>query len=150
MPKIKTSRAAAKRFKRTSDGRFKRNQSHRRHILTKKSTKRKRHLRPHETVRRGRYARCQADAALRLRRTSMPRVKRGVTAHARHRKVIAQAKGYRGRRKNVFPGREAGRHPGGADGVPRPGASERGSSGRSGSCASTPRPARTGSPTAGS
>ena len=32
----------------------------------------------------------------------MPRVKRGVTAHARHKKVIAQAKGYRGRRKNVF------------------------------------------------
>ena len=32
----------------------------------------------------------------------MPRVKRGVTAHARHKKIIAQAKGYRGRRKNVF------------------------------------------------
>jgi large subunit ribosomal protein L20 len=32
----------------------------------------------------------------------MPRVKRGVTARAKHRKVIAQAKGYRGRRKNVF------------------------------------------------
>ncbi|MGI9228925.1 MAG: 50S ribosomal protein L20 [Gammaproteobacteria bacterium] len=32
----------------------------------------------------------------------MARVKRGVTAHARHKKVIAQAKGYRGRRKNVF------------------------------------------------
>ncbi len=32
----------------------------------------------------------------------MPRVKRGVTAHARHKKVIAQAKGYRGRRKNVY------------------------------------------------
>lgn len=32
----------------------------------------------------------------------MPRVKRGVTAHARHKKVIEQAKGYRGRRKNVF------------------------------------------------
>ena len=45
MPKIKTSRAAAKRFKRTSGGGFKRIQSHRRHILTKKSTKRKRHLR---------------------------------------------------------------------------------------------------------
>jgi large subunit ribosomal protein L20 len=29
-------------------------------------------------------------------------VKRGVTAHARHKKVIAQAKGYYGRRKNVF------------------------------------------------
>ena len=32
----------------------------------------------------------------------MPRVKRGVTAHARHKKVIEQAKGYRGRRKNVY------------------------------------------------
>ncbi|OFZ90609.1 MAG: 50S ribosomal protein L20 [Betaproteobacteria bacterium RBG_16_64_18] len=32
----------------------------------------------------------------------MPRVKRGVTAHARHKKVIAQAKGFRGRRGNVF------------------------------------------------
>ncbi|MGO1766019.1 50S ribosomal protein L20 [Advenella sp. S44] len=32
----------------------------------------------------------------------MPRVKRGVTARARHKKVIAAAKGYRGRRGNVF------------------------------------------------
>lgn len=32
----------------------------------------------------------------------MPRVKRGVTARARHKKVLDQAKGYRGRRKNVF------------------------------------------------
>jgi large subunit ribosomal protein L20 len=32
----------------------------------------------------------------------MPRVKRGVTARARHRKVLEHAKGYRGRRKNVF------------------------------------------------
>jgi len=32
----------------------------------------------------------------------MPRVKRGVTARARHKKVLEQAKGYRGRRKNVF------------------------------------------------
>jgi len=32
----------------------------------------------------------------------MPRVKRGVTARARHKKIISQAKGYRGRRKNVF------------------------------------------------
>jgi len=44
MPKIKTNRGAAKRFKKTAGG-FKRNKSHRRHILTKKSTKRKRHLR---------------------------------------------------------------------------------------------------------
>ena len=32
----------------------------------------------------------------------MPRVKRGVTARARHKKVIKAAKGYRGRRGNVF------------------------------------------------
>lgn len=45
MPKIKTNRAAAKRFKKTGSGLFKRKQSHLRHILTKKSTKRKRQLR---------------------------------------------------------------------------------------------------------
>jgi large subunit ribosomal protein L35 len=44
MPKIKSKRAAAKRFKATADG-FKRGQSYRRHILTKKTTKRKRQLR---------------------------------------------------------------------------------------------------------
>lgn len=32
----------------------------------------------------------------------MPRVKRGVTAKRRHKKVLEQAKGYRGRRKNVY------------------------------------------------
>ncbi|MDM8564883.1 50S ribosomal protein L20 [Candidatus Halobeggiatoa sp. HSG11] len=32
----------------------------------------------------------------------MPRVKRGVTAHARHKKILKQAKGYRGARRNVY------------------------------------------------
>jgi large subunit ribosomal protein L35 len=41
---MKTNRGAAKRFRKTAGG-FKCNSSHRRHILTKKSTKRKRHLR---------------------------------------------------------------------------------------------------------
>ena len=45
MPKLKSNRGAAKRFKATASGKFKRNQSHRRHILTKKSNKRMRHLR---------------------------------------------------------------------------------------------------------
>jgi len=45
MPKRKTNRGAAKRFARTASGAFKRIASHRRHILTKKSSKRKRHLR---------------------------------------------------------------------------------------------------------
>jgi large subunit ribosomal protein L35 len=44
MPKLKTKRAAAKRFRKTANG-FKRGQSHRRHILTKKPSKRKRQLR---------------------------------------------------------------------------------------------------------
>ncbi len=43
MPKLKTNRAAAKRFRKTAKG-FKRAQSHRRHILTKKPSKRKRQL----------------------------------------------------------------------------------------------------------
>ncbi|MGD8515214.1 MAG: 50S ribosomal protein L35 [Granulosicoccaceae bacterium] len=50
MPKMKTNRGAAKRFKKTASGGFKRMQSHHRHILTKKSSKRKRHLRPTDTV----------------------------------------------------------------------------------------------------
>ena len=50
MPKMKTNRGAAKRFKKTAGGGFKRSQSHRRHILTKKSTKRKRHLRADATI----------------------------------------------------------------------------------------------------
>ena len=49
MPKIKTSRAAAKRFKKTGTGKLKRNKADTSHILTKKSTKRKRNLR-HATI----------------------------------------------------------------------------------------------------
>ena len=45
MPKSKTNRAAAKRFKKTSTGKLKRNKAYKSHILTKKSTKRKRNLR---------------------------------------------------------------------------------------------------------
>jgi len=45
MPKLKTNRAAAKRFKKIARGGFKRAHSHLRHILTKKSAKRKRGLR---------------------------------------------------------------------------------------------------------
>jgi large subunit ribosomal protein L35 len=45
MPKLKTHRGAAKRFRATAKGKFKRTQSHHRHILTKKSAKRKRQLR---------------------------------------------------------------------------------------------------------
>ncbi len=56
MPKLKTNRGAAKRFRRTGKGKFKRAQSHFNHILTKKSSKRKRHLRPSQAV-------CDSDLA---------------------------------------------------------------------------------------
>ncbi len=45
MPKLKTNRGAAKRFTRRANGSFKGKHSHLRHILTKKSAKRKRYLR---------------------------------------------------------------------------------------------------------
>lgn len=45
MPKMKTNRAAAKRFKKTGGGGFKRGTANRRHILTKKARERKRRLR---------------------------------------------------------------------------------------------------------
>ena len=45
MPKLKTNKAAAKRFKATATGQLKRGKANRRHILGKKSTKRKRGLR---------------------------------------------------------------------------------------------------------
>ncbi len=45
MPKMKTHRGAAKRFSMTGSGKIKRNKAHKSHILTKKTSKRKRRLR---------------------------------------------------------------------------------------------------------
>ena len=45
MPKVKTSRAAAKRFKKTGSGQIKRFKAYKSHILTKKTRKNKRNLR---------------------------------------------------------------------------------------------------------
>ena len=45
MPKMKSNRGAAKSFKKTASGSFKRKKAYKSHILTKKSTKRKRQLR---------------------------------------------------------------------------------------------------------
>ena len=50
MPKIKTNRGAAKRFKTTGSGKIVRNRAFSNHILTKKSTKRKRRLRKSDFV----------------------------------------------------------------------------------------------------
>ncbi len=45
MPKVKTSRAAAKRFKKTGTGKLKRNKAYKSHILTKRNPQRERNLR---------------------------------------------------------------------------------------------------------
>ncbi len=45
MPKIKTNRGAAKRFRKTGTGKIRRNKAYHSHILTKKTTKRKREMR---------------------------------------------------------------------------------------------------------
>jgi len=50
MPKMKTNRAAAKRFKRTASGGLKRGKAYHSHILTKKTRKRKRNLRGTDMV----------------------------------------------------------------------------------------------------
>jgi len=51
MPKIKTNRAAAKRFKKTGSGNFKFSKANGSHILTKKTRKRKRSLRQSQMLR---------------------------------------------------------------------------------------------------
>jgi large subunit ribosomal protein L35 len=50
MPKIKTNRGAAKRFRKTGTGKIRRNKAFTSHILTSKSTKRKRDLRQSTVV----------------------------------------------------------------------------------------------------
>jgi len=50
MPKMKTHKGAAKRFKMTGSGKIKRRQANKRHILEKKAPKRKRQLRPSTLV----------------------------------------------------------------------------------------------------
>jgi large subunit ribosomal protein L35 len=53
MPKMKSNRAAAKRFKVTASGKIKREKAYKSHILTKKTTKRKRNLRTATLVANG-------------------------------------------------------------------------------------------------
>ena len=60
MPKLKTHKGAAKRFKKTGSGKVKRGHSHLRHILTSKPTKRKR----------------QNDAVLMVSKADTPKIKR--------------------------------------------------------------------------
>jgi large subunit ribosomal protein L35 len=60
MPKMKTNRGAAKRFRKTATGKIKRNSAFTSHILTSKTTKRKRNLRRGRILKAGDAKRMQA------------------------------------------------------------------------------------------
>jgi large subunit ribosomal protein L35 len=73
MPKMKTKKAAAKRFSLTASGKVKYKKMNLRHILTKKTTKRKRNLRKSGLRQPGRYRTDQEEApSLRLRSAVSP------------------------------------------------------------------------------
>ncbi len=59
MPKMKTNKGAAKRFKKTGTGKISRSKAFRRHILTSKTTKRKRNLRSSTIMEKGDQLRAQ-------------------------------------------------------------------------------------------
>ena len=103
MPKMKTKSGAAKRFRCAAAARIKRGrrlqaphphqEDHQEQAPPARAAARS------TTPTRRRSVPC---CRTRRKERAMPRVKRGVTARARHKKVLKQAKGFRGRRKNVF------------------------------------------------
>ena len=81
MPKLKTHSGAAKRFKKTGTGKFKRGQSKMRHILTSKATKTKRKLGGIVLVSEADHAQGRPHASLRLKKISRNRLflKQGIS-----------------------------------------------------------------------
>ena len=87
--KMKSHRGACKRFKITGSGKVKRNKAYKSHILTKKSHKRKRGLRKATTLNK---RRSEENVKVSIEQSKegriMARVKKGVNAHKRHKKVL--------------------------------------------------------------
>jgi len=122
MPKIKTKSGAKKRFKVTATGKVMHAQRGKRHGMIKRTKKQIRQLRgtrvlsrPTATTSRNTSCRTPDRTSVeprsrgypspinfRKRRPVMSRVKRGVTSHAKHKKVYKAAKGFYGRRKNTI------------------------------------------------
>ena len=111
MPKMKTKSGAKKRFKITGTGKVVYAQAGKRHGMIKRTTKQIRNLRgtaccSRPTATTSRSTSCRTADALSFQNfpenSSMSRVKRGVTAHAKHKKILRAAKGYFGRRKNTI------------------------------------------------
>ena len=103
---MKTSRAAAKRFKVTGTGKLKRNKAYRRHILKKKTTKNKRNLK--------KPAMTDSTNVTNMKKIlpylqeivkeeqKMARIKGGLNAKKKHNRVLKLAKGYRGARSKQY------------------------------------------------
>ena len=111
MPKLKTKSGAKKRFKITGTGKVVYAQAGKQHGMIKRTTKQIRNLRgTGDHVQDRRRKGQEILPAERLTpplpeipgEKTMSRVKRGVTAHAKHKKVLRAAKGYFGRRKNTI------------------------------------------------
>ena len=110
MPKMKTKSGAKKRFKVTATGKVLHAQRGKRHGMIKRTNEADPQSSRDEgpvQVRRRHYQ--EILPALRLTdtrpntwRIAMSRVKRGVAAHAKHKKVLKRAKGFYGRRKNTI------------------------------------------------
>src|SRR5262249_56641908 len=96
MPKIKTNRAAKKRFTLTATGKVKRRHGYLRHINTHMTSKRKRHLRQPTLVDKADERNIKRLLPYGQRRpskeTCMPRVKGGPKTRRRHKKIIKAAK----------------------------------------------------------
>ncbi len=95
MPKLKTHRGAAKRFKKTASGKFLRAAAFKRHILTSKTTKRKRQGRGTVVVvaaDQKKLSACSRTHKPKARRCL--RVKRGTVRRAKRKKLLARAKGF--------------------------------------------------------
>ena len=89
MPKMKTHRGAAKRFKKTGTGKLKRAKAFKSHILTKKSSKRKRNLR-------------KTSYVSTTQEKAMKKLLPYLYARMNHKKVLKLAKGYYGGKSRLF------------------------------------------------
>ena len=106
MPKIKTNRSAAKRFRKTGTGKYKFSKANASHILTKKNPETETVAATVPDRRQHQYERDPASASKRvniciLRRWIM-RIKRGFKARRRRNKVLKLAKGFRGGHSKLF------------------------------------------------
>ncbi|KAG1702709.1 50S ribosomal protein L20 [Nymphon striatum] len=95
MPKMKTKSSVKKRFKTTASGKVKAAGAGKQHGMIKRSNKFLRNA-------RGTMVLCEADARIVKQFMPYSKVKRGVTSHAKHKKVLKKAKGYYGARKNTI------------------------------------------------